>query len=478
MFKDINLLYMQSNIEIEINLIKTFFIIFCIFKTNFKLNSKKIKINAMFVMKIFILYLTVIISEFIKINTNFLISLVFMIFMISFVYSTENAGYSLITTIISCAINYIILFFSITINFIFNIITNFNSDVINLIFILCIYTIILYKFSKTKRLKYGLSFLKDDKKGNYKNEYINVIILNISVVIVFLAAILPNSNIELIKNLSVGLIILTIIMFINIGKSIRLYYQQKLLIKDFEETKRELADKTKEVEKLEQDILSYSKRTHSLMHKQKSLEYKLNQLMLNSEIAEELDIKDRLKNISNELYNKVVETHLEETGITEIDDMLKVMEAECTKYEIDFNVKIIGNIYYMVNNLVSKQELEILIADHVKNAIIAIRHSDNVNKSILVKLGKIDEYYGLYIYDSGVEFKKEALDDLGKKPHTTYSDEGGTGMGFMNTFDTLNKNKASLIIEEIGKPCKENFTKVLMIKFDGKNEYKIISYRK
>ena len=37
-------------------------------------------------------------------------------------------------------------------------------------------------------------------------------------------------------------------------------------------------------------------------------------------------------------------------------------------------------------------------------------------------------------------------------------------------------NKASLIIEEIGKPSVENYTKVLMIKFDGKNEFLVNSY--
>ena len=475
MFKDINLLYIQSSIEMEINLIKFFFISYCIYWTNFKLTNKMKKLNIILVFKIIILGIAIVISETIKENINNMISTVFIIFIISAIYNLENIGYSLITTMVSFAINYLILFVSVTINCIFNIITKLNNDNINLIFILFIYTIILYRFSKMKRLKYGISFLKEN---NFKNAYIDVIALNISVVLLFVASILPNSNIELIKNLSVGLIILSIIMFINIGKSIRLYYKQKLLIKDFEETKKDLEDKTKEVKNLEQEILSYSKRTHSLMHKQKSLEYKINQLMLNSEVASELDIKDKLENISNELYNKVVETNFKDTGITEIDDMLKVMQAECTKYEIDFNVQIIGNIYHMINNLVTKQELEILIADHVKNAIIAIRHTDNVNKSILVKLGKIDENYGLYIYDSGVEFKKEVLDALGKKPHTTYSDEGGTGMGFMNTFDTLNRHKASLIIKEIGKPCKENFTKVLMIKFDGKNEYKIISYRK
>ena len=50
-------------------------------------------------------------------------------------------------------------------------------------------------------------------------------------------------------------------------------------------------------------------------------------------------------------------------------------------------------------------------------------------------------------------------------------------MGFMNTFDTLRKHNASLIINEIGAPSKDNYTKVLMIKFDNKNEFKITSYR-
>ena len=118
-----------------------------------------------------------------------------------------------------------------------------------------------------------------------------------------------------------------------------------------------------------------------------------------------------------------------------------------------------------------------MLADHIKDAIIAIKHTDNVNKSIFVRLGKIEDCYGLYIYDSGIEFEKETLENLGKKPSTTHKDEGGTGMGFMNTFDTLRKCKGSLIINEIGKPSKENYTKVIMIKFNNKNEFKVVSYK-
>ena len=47
----------------------------------------------------------------------------------------------------------------------------------------------------------------------------------------------------------------------------------------------------------------------------------------------------------------------------------------------------------------------------------------------------------------------------------------------MNTFDTLNKYKASIIINEYGKPSEDNYTKYIAIKFDNKNEYKISSYR-
>ena len=131
----------------------------------------------------------------------------------------------------------------------------------------------------------------------------------------------------------------------------------------------------------------------------------------------------------------------------------------------------------MINNHIEKENLEILLADHIKNAIIAINYSDNSNKGILVRLGMIDGIYSLYIYDSGIEFEIDTLRKLGKVPSTTHRDSGGTGMGFMNTFDTLKKYKASMIINEYGKPCKDNYTKVLMIKFDKKNEFKIESYR-
>ncbi len=188
------------------------------------------------------------------------------------------------------------------------------------------------------------------------------------------------------------------------------------------------------------------------------------------------EVESKLEEIKKDLYKETAVVELTKTDIVEIDDMLKYMQAECIKNKIGFELQIAGNIHYMTNNFISKEDLEILLADHIKDAIIAINHTDNANRSILVRLGNIDDIYSLYIYDSGVEFKPEVLESLGKKPCTTYASEGGTGMGFMNTFDTVRKHKASLIIEEIGKPVKDNYTKVIIIKFDKKNEFRVKSY--
>lgn len=168
---------------------------------------------------------------------------------------------------------------------------------------------------------------------------------------------------------------------------------------------------------------------------------------------------------------------LHETNISEIDDMLSYMQSECSKSGIDFQIQLSGNICYMINNYINKEKLEILLADHIKNAIIAINHTKTRNKSILLRLGMIEGIYSVYVYDSGIEFEVETLANLGEKPCTTHVNTGGTGIGFMNTFDTLRKYQASILICEYGRPCQDNFTKCIQIKFDKKNEFRICSYR-
>ena len=229
---------------------------------------------------------------------------------------------------------------------------------------------------------------------------------------------LSNITIELIS-------FFAIIMIITIQKSLQLYYKQKLLVQELDATKEKLEEKIKEVEGLEKDNIEISKKNHTIIHKQNSLEHKIDEMLMKTEISKEEagEIRDRLKAIEKEANKEKTVIELDKTEIQQIDDMLKYMQSECSKNNIDFELQLKGNIHYMTNNLITKEDLETLIADHIKNAIIAIKHTENINRSILVRLGMIDENYALYIYDSGIEFEKETLENLGKKPSTTHKDE-------------------------------------------------------
>ena len=404
---------------------------------------------------------------------NPLNAIIFTIMILTIIFKRmENTllGYTIVVTLLSLCLSNSFYFMAIAISSLP--LLKVKNDVIIFSLINLIYFFILYIFMKNKRMKNGISFLRKETG----NEIFDMLILNISIIVLFSMELFGNYNALIEERMGNSIIIFLVIMFITIKKSFQVYYKQKLLFQQLDEANNEIQEKQKEIERLEQENLNFSKRSHSMAHKQEALEYKLNQLLMNEETTKEIGIAAEIKELSKELYQKPIE-ELTKTGIQKIDDMLKFMQSECIKNNIDINLQITGNVYHIINNIITVEQLEILIADHIKDAIIAIKHTDNVNKSILVKLGKIDECYGLYIYDSGIEFEKETLENLGKKPSTTHKDEGGTGMGFMNTFDTLRSCKGSLIIKEIGKPSKDNFTKIIMIKFDGKNEYKVISYR-
>lgn len=472
MYTNENLVYVQRDI---INFIETYFFIIFSYYTNCKISNKKTIMGKKFIINCVFIILITSTYLLIKTNINYFTAIFALIGMISLIFSTDNLIKSTVTTIISTGINYVLSSISIIICFITSKILNVNNDYINLIIITILHIGMIEAIFRIKKFKYGFSFLREKNK----NEYLDIFLLNISTIILFSIIMFVNSNIVLSRSILPTIILFAIMMFITIQKSLQLYYKQKLLVQELEQTKQELAEKTKEVEELEAENIKISKNTHTLTHKQKSLEHKIEEMMMKTEISKEeaTEVRDRLNGIAKDLYKEKTTIELDKTGIAEIDDMLKYMQSECKKNKIDFELQLKGNIHHMTNNLIAKEDVETLLADHIKNAIIAINHTDNINRSILVRLGKIEETYGLYIYDSGIEFETETLENLGKKPSTTHADEGGTGMGFMNTFDTLRKCNASLIIEEYNEPSKDNYTKALLIKFDNKNEFKIKSYR-
>lgn len=463
--------------KMSIKIIESSIIVLLTFYTYIKfLNIKQIsKINILII--VFSAIIISIVSRFteymLDVYSFFLVQ-TFLIGLINFIVFKKELAYSILTTIIALAFNYVFYIISVAISFIPNVLIKVFNEYVNLFFIIAIYCCEVYNFFRIKRFRNGILYFK--KK--MENSLINVFIFNIGLIILFLIINLQEYVTKGSKKIWMNLTTSAILLIFTIKQSFNLYYKQNLLTKDLEQTKAELEEKKQEIGKLEKENIEFSKTSHSLAHKQKSLEFKLEKLMKTGVDDKSKEaIKQEIQNISKEIYKEPQQIELPKTEIESIDDMFSYMQSECIKVNIKFELQVVGNPFYMINHLISENELEILLADHIKDAIIAINHSDNTNRCILVRIGKIDNVYSLYIFDSGIEFKKEVLDNLGKKPITTHADSGGTGMGFMNTFDTLNKTKASLIINEIGKPCIDNYTKVLIFKFDYKNEFIVNSYK-
>ena len=454
--------------------IKTFFMLLYVSYSNIKIlnlsQNKKTKVFILLDIIATIVYACLCKILEMEINTTIFIEIcVSIIYVILY---KLKVLYSLLITIVSTAINQI-LFYIVAIILYFPIkLLNIEHEY-QFIIVLLIQFILLILFWRIKRIHNGITFLKKWKD----DEYINLMLLNISSGILFIAVIISNYQEGVTSKFGIMLIIFAIVMFITIWKSLQLYYRQQMLERTLKQTQEELNNKNKEIEKLEAEILEFNGISHSIDHKQKALMHKLEQLQMNNEVADEISLRKQIEDITKDLPDKK-NIKLTKTGIEEVDDMLDYMQSECTQNKIEFQLQVIDSIFYMINHYINKDDLKILLADHIKDAIIAINHSDNINKSVLVKIGKIAGIYGVYFYDSGIEFEIDTLVKLGNKPITTHKDEGGTGMGFVNTFKALSKSNASLEIEEIGKPTKDNYTKILKVEFDNKNEFRIKTYRK
>ena len=396
--------------------------------------------------------------------------------------SIKNKKYTvMIANLIANAIVYMALVIAVIVNI--GVIAIFKelNVIINLITTLIIEFLILYLFFKIRRFKNGFPFLQNKANG----EYLDIIMMNISAVIMFAYCLFGNGtgNGAIVKQILFPFIVLVVIMIIMIQKTLTVYYKQKQLEKNIQEYEKEIKDKDNKIEELSKEKIEISKLNHEFYNRQKAMQLKVDNLLsnMNTEMANEISVIDQINNLSKEYSNKLEEIkHIEKlptTEIEEIDDMFKYMQSECIKNNIDFKLQINGNIRHLVNKIIPQEKLVTLIGDHIRDAIIAVNHSQNKFRSIVTVLEEKDKIYELRISDTGIEFEPKTLLKLGLEPATTHKEEGGTGIEFITTFETLKETKGTLIIEE-KHPMKENdFTKTLIFRFDGKAEYKILTYR-
>lgn len=393
--------------------------------------------------------------------------------------SKSNYIAFLIAAIISYILYFISTLISGTILLVFIPRDNSFKNPISLILIPVISFSLLNYIFKIKRFKNGVNFLNSTKINRktliYTAFFTGVVILSFGLY-------QKTNNVMTNTYIFLGTVLISISLIIWIKSQITKTYKSKMRDRTIEIQKTEIAEQAKLIEEIKEENLKLATAVHKYNSKFESLEHAMKSaLSLDSktEFANEISVilkesEETLKNFAKEV--EVNTNKLPLTNIAGIDKMFKYMQEEAANNNINFDLKINESITPLIENIIPKEKFEILIGDHLKDAIIAIKASEATYKSILVTLGLVEGIYEFSIYDTGIEFEIDTLLKLGEEQVTTHKNEGGSGIGFMTTFETLKECKASLVIEEYN-PETTNYTKSVTIKFDGRNEYKICSYR-
>lgn len=467
-----------------LDFIKIIFInvyVFYVYKTitNYK-EYKIINIIAILYSNIVLAMIYTIVTEY----TNLLIASLIVYFLYAFLISTvtkNRIGNTIVALIISLIIEYAIYIVSIllagNIVYIVKIETN-NYTVISII-IQVINILLLYGVLKIKRINKGINFLTNTKR---KYDEILYITLIGGISFIILGLLRGSKNIFLNTVLLTGIVLVFFSLVYWLQSQITKHYKKNMRDRTISVQKAEIDEQTKLLEEVKAENLKLATAVHKYNHRLSSLELAMKSAIshnLNTEFAEELSVmlKDT-EDLSNSFAKEcdVAKCILPLTNVPSIDNMFKYMQDEASKCNINFDLKINESINDLIDNIIPKDMFETLLGDHLRDAIIAVNASDNSYKSILTTLGLVDGCYELSVYDTGIEFQIDTLLKLGKEQVTTHKDRGGSGIGFMTTFETLKTTKASLVIEEYS-PETTNYTKSVSIRFDGKNQYRIYSYR-
>jgi signal transduction histidine kinase len=224
---------------------------------------------------------------------------------------------------------------------------------------------------------------------------------------------------------------------------------------------------------------------HSLNHRLASAERSIigmlekHRQMVSEKISEDFsriisDIRKLSEEHAVDVGREKLDVVLPSTNIKTIDDMLGLFADRFADGNIMFKLMVTGSIVYMTENTITLGLLETMIADHLQNALIAVNASDASIRSVLAMIGEVGDFYEFSVYDSGIPFDVDTLIRLGTERVTTHEADGGSGVGFMKTFETMRERKASLII---GESKSGVYTKSVTIRFDGEGQYIIDTYR-
>lgn len=148
------------------------------------------------------------------------------------------------------------------------------------------------------------------------------------------------------------------------------------------------------------------------------------------------------------------------------------MAKEAAPNDITLKFNFDSQFFNTRRSTATELDLVHLFSDLLENAIVATKYAHS--KSIELSLQTIKGTPAISISDSGIPFEIDTYMKFGVSEASTHTDNGGTGIGLIDIWSFKQKYHASLIIEELQNTI---YSKRILLLFDGKSRYMIISNR-
>ncbi len=336
----------------------------------------------------------------------------------------------------------------------------------------CIQTLLMGIPFKFKRLQNGMPFLKNT---NY-----TIPGMFICLAFIISSVIINNEKYNIYYIFAVFIILLvTLLIYFYWRNSLTKTYMDKLKDRNILNLNQQIAQQSEEIIRLKEENEQLSKIVHKDNKLIPTLEHSVHTFIANNSITDQdillegNQIIERLSKLSKERRELIKEQNtlcqqLTLTNVLSIDQYLKYFQSEAIQNNIDFQTNIDCDVPYLIENIIEEYDLETLIQDLLDDAF----HATQANNGcyILLSIGIISNIYTISIFDNGVPFATEVLCKWGLEQITTREDDGGSGIGMMNTYETLQKYNASFIIHELGTDS-HTFTKEVTISFNNRNQY-------
>lgn len=330
---------------------------------------------------------------------------------------------------------------------------------------------------KTKRFRKGFQFFQNEKNTGFGLVLAGILFFLHGFVYTYSTYQMESTVILMIL---MSLFIISVGIYFWIRRSITAYYREKMKLRSDEYYRQALAENDQKLEELKQSNEFLAKIVHRDNHLIGALNSSVDEYFKSGDKEFKDDLLREIQTLARERAELIDREQRESkilpsTGNLLIDGAVNDLYIKAAAHGIDFDLDVSAPVDEITGKYLSQTELQTLLCDHIKDAIIAVDAKGEGKGKILVSFSVKDNNYDVTIFDSGADFEINTLARLGKERVTTHAESGGSGIGFMTTFETLRRAYASLIITEF--ESKTPFSKSVSFRFDGLSAFVVQSYR-